>query len=87
MFAIIYMDFLEVPRMLVSEHRFNYSLPRACFVCNSDFKLAEENYRNKLTLDKIEFGKRNHRPLLETPYATLEGRNEVDDQNNNGGGS
>ncbi|XP_037428268.1 uncharacterized protein LOC119294111 isoform X1 [Triticum dicoccoides] len=61
MFAIIYMDFVDVPRSLVSQHRINYSLPRACFVCNNDFKLVEEIDKNKLSLDKIEFGKQNVR--------------------------
>uniref|UniRef100_A0A8R7PIZ2 Uncharacterized protein n=2 Tax=Triticum urartu TaxID=4572 RepID=A0A8R7PIZ2_TRIUA len=56
MFAVIYMDFVDVPRGLVSEHRFNYSLPRACFICNNDFKLLEEIDKNKLSLDRIEFG-------------------------------
>ena len=53
-----------MPRGLVSEHRFNYSLPRACFVCNNDFKLLEEIDKNKLNLDKIEFRKRNVIPLF-----------------------
>ena len=55
------MDFLEVPRSLISEETFNYSLPRACFMCNADFELAKEFDRNKLTLEKVEFGKRNVR--------------------------
>ncbi|XBH98899.1 hypothetical protein VPH35_128347 [Triticum aestivum] len=83
MFAIIYMDFVDVPRGLVSEHRFNYSLPRACFVCNNDFKLIEEIDKNKLSLDKIEFGKRNLRRLPETPYVSVESCNEDDCENNN----
>ncbi|KAE8779564.1 hypothetical protein D1007_47403 [Hordeum vulgare] len=61
MFAIIYMDFVEVPRLLACEHRIDYSLPRSCFVCNDDFKLIQEIDRNKLSLDKIDFGKRNLR--------------------------
>ncbi|KAE8817724.1 hypothetical protein D1007_04586 [Hordeum vulgare] len=77
------MDFVEVPRLLVSEHRIEYSLPRACFVCNDDFKLIEEIDRNKLSLDKIDFGKRNLRRLAETSYARLEGCNETHCQNNN----
>lgn len=56
---IIYMDFVEMPRLLASSHRIEYSLPRACFVCNGDFKLIEEIDRNMLSLHKIEFGKRN----------------------------
>lgn len=83
MFAIIYMDFVDVPRVLVYEHRINYSLPRACFVCNNDFKLVEEIDKNKLRLDKIEFGKRNLRRLPETPYVSLEGSNEADRENDN----
>ncbi|KAE8811751.1 hypothetical protein D1007_11554 [Hordeum vulgare] len=59
MFAIIYMEFVEVPRLLASEHRIDYSLPRSCFVCNDDFKLIGEIDRNKLSLDKIDFGKQN----------------------------
>ena len=83
MFAIIYMDFVDVPRSLVSQHRINYSLPRACFVCNNDFKLVEEIDKNKLSLDKIEFGKRNLRRLPETPYVSFEGCNGADRENNN----
>jgi len=83
MFAIIYMDFVDVPRMLVYEHRINYSLPRACFVCNNDFKLVEEIDKNKLCLDKIEFGKRNLRRLPETPYVALDGSNEAVRENDN----
>ena len=55
------MDFLDVPRLLISEDTFNYSLPRACFVCNADFELVKEFDRNKLTLEKVDFGKRNVR--------------------------
>ncbi|XP_037434199.1 uncharacterized protein LOC119301347 [Triticum dicoccoides] len=83
MFVIIYMDFVDVPRWLVSEHRFNYSLPRACFICNNDFKLLEEIDKNKLNLDKIEFRKRNLRRLPETPYVSIEICNEDDCENNN----
>ncbi|SPT18969.1 unnamed protein product [Triticum aestivum] len=83
MFAIIYMDFVDVPRGLVSEHRFNYSLPRASFVCNNDFKLLEEIDKNKLSLDKIEFGKRNLRRLPETPHVSIVSCNEDDCENNN----
>ncbi|KAE8781078.1 cytokinin-o-glucosyltransferase 2 [Hordeum vulgare] len=82
MFAIIYMDFVEVPHLLASEHRTDYSLPRSCFVCNDDFKLIEEIDRNKLSLDKIDFGKRNLHRLAETPYIRLEGCNETRRQNN-----
>ncbi|KAI4995180.1 hypothetical protein ZWY2020_035083 [Hordeum vulgare] len=56
---IVYMDFVEVPHLLASEHRIDYSLPRSFFVCNDNFKLIEEIDRNKLSLDKIDFGKRN----------------------------
>ncbi|KAE8782053.1 cytokinin-o-glucosyltransferase 2 [Hordeum vulgare] len=59
MFVIIYMDFVEVPHLLASEHRIDYSLPRSFFVCNDDFKLIEEIDRNKLSIDKIDFGRRN----------------------------
>ncbi|KAE8782779.1 cytokinin-o-glucosyltransferase 2 [Hordeum vulgare] len=64
---IIYMDFVEVPRLLACEHRIDYSLPRSCFVCNDDYKLIQEIDRNKLSLDKIDFGKRNvraHYPFI-----------------------
>ena len=87
MFAIIYMDFVYVTRVLVSEHRIDYSLPRACFVCNKDFDLVEEIDKNKLKLDKIEFGKRNLRRLPETPYVSLEGYNEADRENNTAEGA
>ncbi|XP_073352225.1 uncharacterized protein [Aegilops tauschii subsp. strangulata] len=60
MFVLIYMDFLDVPRSLISEETFNYSLPRACFVCNADFELVKEFDRNKLTLEKVDFGKCNY---------------------------
>ncbi|KAE8783138.1 hypothetical protein D1007_43440 [Hordeum vulgare] len=80
---IIYMDFVEVPHLLVSEHRIEYSLPRACFACNDDFKLIEEIDRNKLSLDKKEFGKRNLRRLVETSNLQLEGCNEAHRENNN----
>lgn len=50
-----------MPRSLISEETFNYSLPRACFVCNADFELVKEFDRNKLTLEKVDFGKRNVR--------------------------
>ncbi|KAE8782290.1 hypothetical protein D1007_44381 [Hordeum vulgare] len=85
MFAIIYMDFVEVPRLLACEHRIDYSLPRSCFVCNDDFKLIQEIDRNKLSLDKIDFGKRNFsqlRRLAETPYVRLDSCSEAQHQNN-----
>uniref|UniRef100_A0A8I7BBN5 Ubiquitin-like protease family profile domain-containing protein n=1 Tax=Hordeum vulgare subsp. vulgare TaxID=112509 RepID=A0A8I7BBN5_HORVV len=82
MFAIIYMDFVEVPRLLASEHRIDYSLPRSCFVCNDDFKLIQEIDRNKLSLDKIDFGKRNLRRLAETSCVRLDGCGETRHQNN-----
>ncbi|KAE8779541.1 cytokinin-o-glucosyltransferase 2 [Hordeum vulgare] len=82
MFAIIYMDFVEVPRLLVFDHRIEYSLPRACFLCNDDFQLIDEMDRNKLSLDKIDFRKRNLRRLAETPYVRLVGCNETHRQNN-----
>ena len=50
-----------MPRSLISEETFNYSLPRACFVCNADFELVKDFDRNKLTLEKVDFGKRNVR--------------------------
>ncbi|KAE8796130.1 hypothetical protein D1007_28837 [Hordeum vulgare] len=79
---IIYMDFVEVPRLLAFEHRIDYSLPSSCFVCNDDFKLKEEIDKNKLSLDKIDFGKRDLRRLAETPNLWLEGFNETRHQNN-----
>ncbi|XP_040256965.1 uncharacterized protein [Aegilops tauschii subsp. strangulata] len=75
------MDFLDVPRSLISEETFNYSLPRACFVCNADFELVKEFDRNKLTLEKVDFGKRNHRPLSQTPYAVLKADKQCEGQN------
>ncbi|KAI5019012.1 hypothetical protein ZWY2020_043900 [Hordeum vulgare] len=82
MFAITYMDFVEVPRLLACEHRIDYYLSRSCFVCNDDFKLIQEIDRNKLSLDKIDFGKRNLRRLAETPYVRLDGCSEAQHQNN-----
>ncbi|KAI4986877.1 hypothetical protein ZWY2020_019507 [Hordeum vulgare] len=82
MFAIIYMDFVEVPHLMSCEHRIDYSLPRSCFVCNDDFKLIQEIDRNKLSLDKIDFGKRNLRRLAETPYVRLDSFSEAQHQNN-----
>ncbi|KAI5021126.1 hypothetical protein ZWY2020_054690 [Hordeum vulgare] len=79
---IIYMDFVEVPRLLAFEHRIDYSLPSSCFVCNDDFKLKEDIDKNKLSLDKIDFGKRDLRRLAETPNLWLEGFNETRHQNN-----
>ncbi|XP_044424816.1 uncharacterized protein [Triticum aestivum] len=83
MFALIYMDFLEVPRSLVSEGTFKYSLHRACFVRDADFKLVTEFDRNKLALDKVEFGKRNHRSLSQTPYAILDADKNCEGQTQN----
>ncbi|KAI4972216.1 hypothetical protein ZWY2020_003141 [Hordeum vulgare] len=80
--VIIYMDFVEVPRLLAYEHRIDYSLPRSWFVCNDDFKLIEEIHRNKLSLDKIDFGKRNLRHLAEMSYVRLEACNGTRRQNN-----
>ncbi|KAI5009013.1 hypothetical protein ZWY2020_010061 [Hordeum vulgare] len=82
MFAIIYMDFVEVACLLACEHRIDYSLPRSCFVCNDDFKLIQEIDRNKLSLDKIDFGKRNLRRLAETSYVRLDSCSEAQHQNN-----
>ncbi|KAI5017862.1 hypothetical protein ZWY2020_042750 [Hordeum vulgare] len=82
MFAIIYMDFVKVPRLLACEHRIDYSLPRSCFVCNDDFKLIQEIDRNKLSLDKIDFGKWNLWRLAETPYVRLDNCSEAQHQNN-----
>ncbi|KAE8783067.1 hypothetical protein D1007_43502 [Hordeum vulgare] len=82
MFAIIYMDFVKVPRLLACEHRIDYSLPRSCFVCNDDFKLIQEIDRNKLSLDKIDFGKWNLWRLAETPYVRLDSCSEAQHQNN-----
>ncbi|KAI4980969.1 hypothetical protein ZWY2020_021454 [Hordeum vulgare] len=82
MFAIIYMDFVVVPCFLAFEHRNDYSLPRSCFVCNDDFKLIQEIDRNKLSLDKIDFGKRNLCRLAETPYVRLDGCSETRHQKN-----
>ncbi|XP_048538175.1 uncharacterized protein LOC125516965 [Triticum urartu] len=81
MFVLIYMDFLDVPRSLISEETFNYSLPRACFVCNADFELVKDFDRNKLTLETVDFGKRNHRPLSQTPYAILKADKQCEGQN------
>ncbi|KAE8795344.1 hypothetical protein D1007_29774 [Hordeum vulgare] len=39
-------------------------------------------FRNKLSLDKIDFGKRNLRRLAETPYVRLDGCSEIRHQNN-----
>ncbi|KAE8805715.1 cytokinin-o-glucosyltransferase 2 [Hordeum vulgare] len=80
---LIYMDFVEVPRLLACEHIIDYSLPRSCFICNDDFKLIQEIDRNKLSLDKIDFGKRNLRRLAETPYVRLDSCSEAQHQNNN----
>ncbi|KAE8795411.1 hypothetical protein D1007_29634 [Hordeum vulgare] len=81
-FNIIYMDFVEVPRLLSCEHRIDYSLPRSCFICNDDFKLIQEIDRKKLSLDKVDFGKRNLRRLAETPYVRLDSFSEAQHQNN-----
>ena len=58
------MDFLDIPRTLAGVHTFNQTLPRACFVSTDDFKIAAELDRNKLSLQKVEFGKRNVRQHL-----------------------
>ncbi|KAI4988653.1 hypothetical protein ZWY2020_035893 [Hordeum vulgare] len=48
-----------------------YSLPRACFVQQSDFDIVWEYEKNKLALGKSSFGKCRFRPVSETTYAAL----------------
>ena len=55
------MDFLDIPRTLAGVHTFNWTLPRACFVSIDDFKIVAELDKYKLSLHKVEFGKRNVR--------------------------
>uniref|UniRef100_A0A8R7Q3X4 Aminotransferase-like plant mobile domain-containing protein n=1 Tax=Triticum urartu TaxID=4572 RepID=A0A8R7Q3X4_TRIUA len=80
MFAVIYMDFLDIPRTLAGVHTFNRTLPRACFVSTNDFKIIAELDRNKLSLHKVEFGKRNLHLLSNNPYATERSHINVDCQ-------
>ncbi|VAH08510.1 uncharacterized protein [Triticum aestivum] len=71
MLAVIYMDHLIFPQAAINEHQLNYSLPRACFVHQTDFDLVLEFDKNKLSLGKASFGKCRFRPLSETPYIAL----------------
>ncbi|KAF7061245.1 hypothetical protein CFC21_067956 [Triticum aestivum] len=68
---VIYMDHLIFPQAAMNEHQLNYSLPRACFVHQTDFDIVLEYDRNKLSLGKPSFVKCRFRPLSETPYAAL----------------
>ncbi|VAH08512.1 unnamed protein product [Triticum turgidum subsp. durum] len=68
---VIYMDHLIFPQAAINEHQLNYSLPRACFVHQTDFDLVLEFDKNKLSLGKASFGKCRFRPLSETPYIAL----------------
>ena len=54
---VIYMDHLIFPQAAINEHQLNYSLPRACFVHQTDFDLVLEFDKNKLSLGKASFGK------------------------------
>ncbi|XBJ06482.1 hypothetical protein VPH35_012136 [Triticum aestivum] len=71
MLAVIYMDHLIFPQAAINEHQLNCSLPRACFVHQTDFDIVLEYDRNKLSLGKPSFGKCRFRPPSETPYAAL----------------
>ncbi|KAM0867848.1 hypothetical protein ACQ4PT_041706 [Festuca glaucescens] len=55
--VIVYIDHLDFPIEQVHGHVFDYSLPRALHVCNTDFELAMAIDRNKKTLELSVFGK------------------------------
>ncbi|XP_037414065.1 uncharacterized protein LOC119276981 [Triticum dicoccoides] len=77
MLAVIYMDHLIFPQAAINEHQLNYSLPRACFVHQTDFDLVLDFDKDKLSLGKASFGKCRFRPLSETPYAPLPAQGPV----------
>ncbi|KAI5012513.1 hypothetical protein ZWY2020_024779 [Hordeum vulgare] len=54
---VIYMDHLIFPQATIDKHHLNYSLPRACFVQQTDFDIVWEYDKNKLSLGKALFGK------------------------------
>ncbi|KAI5002232.1 hypothetical protein ZWY2020_026882 [Hordeum vulgare] len=54
---VICMDQLMFPQAAINEHQLNYSLPRACFVHQSDFDPVLQFDKNKVSLGKASFGK------------------------------
>ncbi|KAE8793215.1 hypothetical protein D1007_32222 [Hordeum vulgare] len=66
---VIYMDHFIFPQATINKHHLNYSLPRACFVQQTDFDIVWEYDNNKLSLGKASFGKCRLPPHLAKIYA------------------
>uniref|UniRef100_A0ACD5X413 Uncharacterized protein n=1 Tax=Avena sativa TaxID=4498 RepID=A0ACD5X413_AVESA len=76
--GISYMDHLSFPRNC--GHVFNKSLPRVCFVTNSDFDfVVEHDLELKILNNTTVFGWRPFLPLSETPYNTDLGNEQVNE--------
>ena len=45
----------DISQAAINEHQLNYSLPRACFVHQTDFDLVLDFDKNKLSLGKASF--------------------------------
>lgn len=61
---IIYMDHVDIPAGLPSEHVIDYSVPRIRFVCQKDFDWLDKVDKNKLTLGQPFYGKHTQVILL-----------------------
>ncbi|KAL6653733.1 hypothetical protein ACP70R_008657 [Stipagrostis hirtigluma subsp. patula] len=70
--AIVYADFLDLPKGSRHVHSLNYSIPRICHVSTTDFLFVMEIDRDNNGPRHHFYGVRPFRHISDTPYHTIE---------------